>query len=303
MSGVPLMSERVIKNILIIANPIAGGGKARLLVERLTALLARNRILFETFFTQKAGDARTRAAAVSDTYGALVVCGGDGTLNEVINGLDDLSKMPISFLPAGTGNVLAHELKLAGTPEETLAAVTGGRVRRIDVGIASGRRFLMLASAGFDALVTREIKKTRKGVLGYHRYAFPILRSLFLYRPPQLQVEVDGRRAFRCGLVIVGKTPYYGGLFNVAPKAGCDTGTFEVSVFRSGGRVYLFSYAVAALCGCLAAQSGITHCTGKKIRITSPRPVPVEIDGDYAGTTPLELDVVPAGLKLLQAPK
>jgi diacylglycerol kinase (ATP) len=289
--------------LLVVGNPVSGGGKARPLIAELESLLENGGHQVEVFWTSARGDALARIQALEPDFDALVVVGGDGTLNEAINGMVLPARIPIAFMPAGTGNVIAHELGMPRDPRVVVQAIEGGRIRRLDMGFIGERRFLMLASAGFDALVTREVLGFRKGTLRRHNYAIPILRAMLRYRPPRLQVTVDGGAPLEGALVIVNKTPHYGGIITVAHKARCDSGHFDVCVFRRGSILALSRYFLAGLRNTLERKEGVTYLTGRHIEITADEEVPVQVDGDYYSTTPVTIDLEPAVLPMFVPPR
>ena len=163
--------------VLVIGNPVAGPGRSEDRIHAFTSALKRKGHHVEVFLTEKAGDALDRARSVDGTVDRLVVAGGDGTVNEVINGLADPSRIPLLHLPTGTANQLARTLGLPPVPEALVAILEQGNVRRIDLGLANDRRFLLLVSAGFDAKVAAEVKKVRGDKLGYAGYALPLLKA------------------------------------------------------------------------------------------------------------------------------
>ncbi len=288
--------------VLVIGNPIAGGGRAGRCIERLVSLLDARGHDVERFLTREAGEAAARAGQLDDGVERLVVVGGDGTLNEVVNGLADPSRVPLAQLPTGTANVLAHDLGLPREPEGTVDLLERGAVRRIDMGIAGQRRFLLMLSAGFDALVTREVKSQRTGRLGYAGYAEPLLRALRGYTPPTLRVSVNGGRPIPCGLAVASSTRNYGGLFSIARDAGPDTGHLDVCLLPSASRRSIVRLGLRALAGEVAEQRGVIHRVGRRVMICSDDPAPIEIDGDYAGTTPITAQLLPRVVPFLVPP-
>ncbi len=149
-------------NVTLIANPVAGRGKAEGQIQKLVQILDRRGPHVETFLTQAAGDARRCASRIEPGPGTIVVAGGDGTLNEVLNGVADPSTTPIALLPTGTANVLAHELGIPNNPEDVAGILDQGVVRKLDMGTIGDSRFLLLVSTGFDAMVTEKIQRGRK---------------------------------------------------------------------------------------------------------------------------------------------
>jgi diacylglycerol kinase family enzyme len=221
----------------------------------------------------------------------IVVAGGDGTVNDVLNGLEDPSRIPLAHLAYGTANMLARELRIPGDPSALAALVESERWRRLDLGRAGARRFLMVASSGFDAMVTRAVSRTRRGTLGYFGYARPILRALREYDAPRLSVSVDGSEPLPGALAVVSNIRNYGGILSIADRARPDSGVLDICVF-SGERVTdLVRYGFAALTRRVSRLPDVTYRTGRRIAIESERPAAVQIDGDYRGTTPLAIEV------------
>jgi len=277
--------------VSVIGNPVAGGGRAKSLIEELVGRLRARGYRIEPFLTRAPGDARRYVEQTDGAWSALLVVGGDGTLNEVVNGLRRLGSTPVGFLPAGTGNVVACELGLSRDPEALVQALERQRIKKVDVGRAGSRRFLMLASAGFDALVTEEVARRRRGTFARTHYVGPILQVLRQYRPPEILVQVDGGKPLRAGLVVASKTPFYGGIFKVDTAARCDSGLFHVCVFSSGKIADLAKYFLAAATNSVRALRDVRFLAGKTVKIDSDPPTAFELDGDYAGRTPVDLEL------------
>jgi YegS/Rv2252/BmrU family lipid kinase len=280
--------------VQLIANPVSGRGRSRRLVACVTDLLRSGGHRTEVFWSRGPGDARENAGRLGSGVDRILVVGGDGTLNEVLNGLADPTRRPIAQLATGTANILAHELALPRDPEGVARMVSAGPVRRLDMGLAGERRFLMVASAGFDAMVTRRIALSRTATLGYLGYAAPILGALREYEPPRISVRVDDRPAIEGQLVLVSNTRNYGGLFTMADLARCDSGRLDVCVLRDGSLGGLARTAAAGLTGGLSRRDDVEYLTGRRIRIDSSQRVPVQIDGDHVGQTPIDIGLRPA---------
>lgn len=284
--------------IYIIGNPIAGAGKASRLIKKAKKLLEGAGYKVEILLTGGPGEASRKVQALAPAADVLFVVGGDGTLNEVVNGLSDPSEVPIAFLPAGTGNVVACELGLTSDPKAVAASIRAGRVRKMDMGLAGGRRFLMVGSVGFDALVTEQVAKMRRGKLGFKRYLIPILRTIRKYRPPELVVRLDGSKTVEGSLLIVTKTPYYGGIFTVARSASCDSGWFDVCVLRNGSVSSLIRCYSAAYRDRLPRCPGVRFFRAKRVEVTAAEPTSVEVDGDFLGTTPVVFKLIPGAVRM-----
>ena len=285
--------------VALVVNPVSGRGRSRLLASRVADLLRAGGHPVEIYRSGGPGEIRKRARELSDATERILVVGGDGTLNELLNGLADPTRVPIAQLPNGTANILAHELSLPREPAGVARMLIEGPVRFLDMGLAGQRRFLMVASAGFDAMVTRSIALRRTATLGYLGYVAPILRTLRDYVPPRIEVRVDDGPAVEGQLVLVGNTRNYGGLFTMADLARCDSGRLDVCVLRNASLGGLVRAAVSGLTGGLSRRDDVVYVTGRRIRIESDPPVPVQIDGDHAGTTPLEIEIRPAHVPIV----
>jgi YegS/Rv2252/BmrU family lipid kinase len=285
--------------VLVIANPIAGGGKAREQAEALESELVARGHSVEIFLTEKAGDGAERAGRIGPDVDCIVSVGGDGTLNDVINGLPDGNQVPITQLPSGTANILAHELGFPTEPRSTADLIDTGEVHHIDMGLVGDRRFLMVVSVGFDAMVTQYILKNRGGKLGYRGYVRPILEVLKDYVPAKLAVTVDDELPVACEGVIASSTRNYGGLFKIAGDARPDSGKLHVCIIEKASLKDIIQLGIAGLMRGVAKHRGVDYRTGSRVAIRAEEPAPVEIDGDYAGTTPIDIELRPGAIPIL----
>jgi YegS/Rv2252/BmrU family lipid kinase len=279
--------------VLIICNPISGGGRSRRLGSRLGKLLEDKGHQVDLYLTERAGDANRRAAAIDGDVERVVAVGGDGTLNEVLNGLPDPSRIPMTQLATGTANLLAHDLGLPYDSEGASRLLENGEVRRLDMGMIGEKRFLMVVSSGFDAMVTHEVQGNRTGTMSYARWLPSIVKLLKDYRPPRLKVEVDDRDPIEGEMVIVSNVRPYAGLFTVADRARCHSGHLDVCVLTRASFPHLARATVGGLTGGLSQQNGVVYVTGSRIALMAQDPVPVQLDGEAFGTTPLEITLKP----------
>jgi diacylglycerol kinase family enzyme len=240
-----------------------------------------------------------------------VPVGGDGTLNELLNGLPDPGAVRISPFSCGTANMLAQELSFPAAPADFAAMVEAGREVAFDVGRAEAaaepqadaprhsRRFLLLASAGFDALVTRQVRERRSGALGYRGYLLPILQALRAYRPSRLRLRVEERDLGEGGMIIAGNTRNYGGIFSFLHHADAGGGSLAVCLLERTSRLALLSYALSALLGRVDRRRDVRYAEGRRIEVTSAEPVDVQVDGDHLGWTPASLTLEPRQARIL----
>lgn len=286
-------------DVLVIGNPISGTGQTESRLAELVVALERNGHQVDVFLTQGPHDALNCARDVGQGVDRLVVVGGDGTVNDVLNGLPNPSLVPILQMPTGTANMLARELRLPWNPREVADLIDNGDVRTVDMGLAGAHRFILLASAGFDAAVTKEIMKSRGARLGYAGYIRPIFKTLKGFRPIDLRVTVDEERTYTGANVMVLNSRSYGGYFVFSDQARLDSGQFDVCVFTGIRRTDIVRYSVAAFFNWVSRLSDVTHDTCRRVRIDSAEPCPVQADGDYLGSTPVEIELKPASVSVV----
>jgi diacylglycerol kinase family enzyme len=164
-----------------------------------------------------------------------------------------------------------------------------GSIRRVDLGRAGDRRFLLLVSSGFDAMVTHAAQQGRSGPTSYASWILPILGVLRRYRPPRLRIRVDEAKPVDGELVIVSNVRNYGGLFTVADRARCDSGQLDACILTRASFPRLLRAAAGGLTGGLSKQRGVVYLSGTSIEITANEPVAAQIDGEPFGTTPLRI--------------
>jgi YegS/Rv2252/BmrU family lipid kinase len=296
--------------IKIIVNPVSGEGRARRLAEAVTSLLRAQGCTVDLQATQKSGDAR-RLAADCAGYAALAATGGDGTVNEVLNGLPADGAPALAMLPSGTANVLAKELHLPRDPAGLARVLREGREAVWDLGIerVSGRKFLLFASAGYDAHVVHIFHAARSGPIRMWQYIYWGLKSILEYSAPRIAVEIDGTRvASEAAWVTISNVACYGGPLLFTPRARPDDRTFEVMIQRARQRRDVVRMFFAAILGWLSGfeyrMGGVTFHQASRVRLTSAdgRPVPVQVDGDPAGHLPGDFEIVPGGIRVLAPP-
>jgi len=297
----------------IIGNPISGRGRTLGRITELARWLRRSGHKVDEYLTEAAGDAGRFASQCADQVDRLIVAGGDGTLNEVLNGLPTPGMVPLGLLPSGTANLLARELHLPFDPAGVakLVGQTEPKIMHLDlcharIGTmdcpecdAPSHRFLLVASVGFDAMVMRQIDQTRRGKLGFWGYPGPIVKVAMGYRQPRLRVCVSddtdhSTETHRAAMVVVGNIKTYAGFFTITEQADCTSGRLDVCLFKQAGVDDLIPSALAALRGRLSQQPGIVNLAGKRVTINTDEndePIPIEIDGEYVGETPISISI------------
>lgn len=282
--------------IKLIANPVAGGN-ARPQIDRLCRYFAGQGYDVDLCLSAARGDAEAAARAAREQgYTRIVAAGGDGTLNEVINGLAP-STIPLAFIPLGTVNVLALEIGLPFNLLAAAAVAVRGVPTPVCLGLAGGRKFLLMAGIGFDAQVVRAVDSRLKRSIGRFAYVVAAMQALTRWQPPQLMVTLADGTVHKAEGVIIGNGRLYGGRFSLTPHARLADDTFEVLLLRRSSRLALLR---AGLCLLLhrppAPRDGILlHTTQLSIAGTAP----IQIDGDDHGDLPCDFKTLPAGITLV----
>jgi diacylglycerol kinase (ATP) len=272
------------RKILVILNPAARGERAKRLREKIAAVSLDATVRS----TGSPGDAAALAVrAVAQGYDTVVAAGGDGTINEVVNGLAG-AHVTFGILPVGTMNVFATEL---GIPQNNLAkawqVIEDGCTRQFDLPRANQEYFVQLAGVGLDAEVVRHTTPDSKKALGPMSYLLT-LAQVAARKPPKVRIEpVDGPPR-EGSFVLVGNGRFYGGPFVLFKKARLDDGLLDVLVFQNQSHWDLIRYFQAIVFGNHAALPDVEYFQSRGLRLTSRETVPVEIDGELSGTLPYE---------------
>lgn len=284
--------------IAIIHNPVAGGRRA--LLGRVRTALQAAGAAITVIPTAGKGDAEAIAARLrSHDYDRIAVAGGDGTLNEAINGLArNPDPPPLGVIPLGTANVLACEIGLRAVTGPVAASLMKGPVRSVSLGSVNGRRFALMAGVGLDAEVVEFLDPLLKRRLGKAAYAIETLRHIARGRRDRFTIRTGGC-TFEAELAIVANARHYGGRWIVAPDAALDRPSLELCLFGRAGRGAALGYAAALMLGRLTRARGFSTRSVERLTIDGPSGAPVQADGDIVARLPAEIAVLPASLRLV----
>jgi len=296
---------------LLIRNPTAGR-RRRGLVDAVVQHVRAAGWTVDVVDTGAVGDAR-RLAEDCDAarYAVIAVAGGDGTINEVVNGLARRcdTAPPLAIVPLGTANVLAHELGVEASAATIAQTIMSGRTIPMHPGEASGdgdpRCFSLMAGAGFDAKVVAGVSAPMKRRLGKAAYIWRSLIETRRYRPVRYAVEIDGQR-YEAASVIVARGRHYAGPYVVAPDALLSEPKLHVCLFERWGRSHTLRFGLALLMGRLPRAGGYRVVAGRDVKVSVLHDAgeagrqPVQIDGDDALTLPVSISLSSGALRLLQ---
>lgn len=264
----------------------------------MLAELARLGCVVTLRATTARGDAEA-IARVADpaAFDLVAVAGGDGTINEVINGLAQ-SALPLALIPLGTANVLAHEIGLRLNPRDIAQAIADGAARDVYLGQANDRRFVMMVGIGIDARIVEGIDPRLKRIGGKLAYVWSGFRSILSDRPVQYRLSIDGA-PHTAAAAIVAKGHFYGGTFVLARDARLDAPTLQVVLLERPGRWNVVRYGVAIALGRLDRLPDVRILAARTVTIDGNAGEAVQADGDLAGRLPLNVSVAEKPLSLI----
>ena len=239
--------------------------------------------------------AREAAAA-----GASVVfaAGGDGTINEVANGLAG-GDCALGVVRGGMGDVFAKEVGISRRPEEALRLLVTGERRRFDLGLAGERYFLLMCGIGFDASVVKRERPRLKQRLGSASYVVMGMREVVRFKPEHTRLKLDGvEHEAELYWALLSNTRSYGGVVDIARDAKVDDGLLDAYVFEGRGVLRVASTAARVIAGRHTGTRGVTSQRLQEFEVLTPG-IGVQADGEYFGETPLKVGIAPAALDVL----
>jgi len=287
------------KKCLIIANPISGLGFGRRNAPRLRALLRENGYAVELCWTDARGAARAAAEDADPADVSVILSvGGDGTLNEVVNGVGD-RRIPVAIFPTGTGNVLAKEYGIPYSVPRVCDMIVRGKTETLDVGVIGDRRFLLFAGAGFDAAVAMSLHERRTGRISMLNYIGPTFRSFLTYRFPEIKVTVDGKSAGSATTVLISNVHSYGGPLGFIGEADPTDGVFDICIMRGRRRRDLIRYLWGGFRQNIMRYEDTSSLRGTLVELDAEEDAPIQADGDFIGKLPARIEMLYARLPII----
>ena len=270
---------------VIIFNPKARSEKSRDLADVLRELAPEA----ELRMTGAPGDARLLAReAAREGFRVVAAAGGDGTVNEVANGIAG-SQSALGVMPIGTMNVFSKEHDLPEKLDQAWGVIRAGNQREIDLLAANGTHFIQLAGVGLDAQVVKETTWESKKSLGPLSYLISAAQ-IAARTPPKLLIEAGGRVS-EGSFVLIGNGRYYGAKIVLFPKARVDDGMLDVLIFKNIGYLDIAKYLAGILTGTHTGMDGVEYFQVSEATVRSEDEVPVEVDGELSGALPVSFRV------------
>lgn len=283
--------------VVLIVNPISGHGRSLRAASRAAGVFAQAGWQVESRPTRGPGEAGPQALeAAREGYDVIFACGGDGTLSQVAAALLDQG-VPAGVIPAGTGNDFARTIGLSRDPATAARQILAGRPQRVDILQVNGGRLwcLNVMGTGFDAAVCRRINARQRLLSGVPAYLMAVAQEFISYRPTPVSLEIDGQTwEGSVMLAAVANAQSYGAGMRISPLSDVQDGLLDVVVVRHVGRLEFARSFPRVFKGTHLAHPAVRHWRGRQVRLFTPNPSPVLVDGDLQCETPLEVRVCPA---------
>jgi YegS/Rv2252/BmrU family lipid kinase len=282
---------------LLLVNPAAGGGRAKQLLPDAQRALAEAGLEYRLVFTEGIEHGRREAVAAAQAGEVPVVMSGDGLIGQVGGALAG-SPASLGVIPGGRGNDFARVVGIPDDVERAVATIADGSLRAVDVGEVNGRRFLCIASCGFDSDANRIANESR--VKGRLVYAYAALRALLAWKPARFMLTLDGERTeFRGYSVAAANSRAYGGGMFIAPDAELDDGLLDVVWTGGVGKLRFLVRLPQVFDGEHVRNPEVTVSRAAEARIEADRPFAVYADGDHIADLPATVRVLPKALSVI----
>lgn len=287
----------------LIVNPAAGNGRTLKLLPYIEKRFKEKGRSYEIYLTKGPKDAIQAAKRAAKTFDILVAIGGDGTVNEVVNGMAG-SDAILGTLPAGTGNDYARALGFPQDLEEACSLFFQGEIKDLDLGVVLNHYFVNCVGVGFDGTVAYYANRGSKYLKGFWVYILAILKSLVTYKAVEMEIQLDGRSiSLSPTLIAVGIGQSYGGGMNILPNAITDDGLFDICVIQETGRLKTLFTFPRVINGRHLPMREVEVYRSQEVKLTMSSPVKLHIEGEVFSAKDLHFTMIPKGIKVLHPPK
>lgn len=288
--------------LTLLVNPHSAHGRALKLLPHLEHELDARRVAFRVERTRGLEDGVERALRAAEAGEVPVVLSGDGLVGAIGGALAG-SETPLGIVPGGRGNDLARVLGIPGDPEAAAKMLAAGETRRIDVGEVNGKRFLGIASIGFDSEANRLANETR-WLRGNLVYAYAGVRTLLGWRPARFTLGFGERRERVNGYsVSVANSKAFGGGMFIAPDADLEDGEFDVVIVGEVGKLRFLGNLPKVFKGTHVEEDEVRVFRTPRLELSASRPFPVYADGEHLTELPAKLRVLPRALSVIVPPR
>ncbi|WP_025690671.1 diacylglycerol kinase [Paenibacillus zanthoxyli] len=290
------------KTARLIYNPTSGREEMRRRLADILDRLDQGGIEATTHATTGEGDATEAAAdAVERGYDLIIAAGGDGTLNEVVNGMAEKPNLPpLGVLPLGTTNDFARAMGIPKYWEESCDLIIQQQSRLIDLGKANDRYFINIAGGGTLTELTYEVPSRLKTMMGQLAYYLKGIEKMASLSPTELVIRAHGQELIHDEfmLFLIANTNSVGGFEKLAPDARIDDGLFDVIALKKCNLAELIRLVTLALRGEHLQDKKVVYFRTNEMEVTSPGHVQLNLDGELGGTLPGHFRILPQHLRI-----
>lgn len=286
----------------IIVNPLAGRGRAEKAIPVIRQVFSSRGAEFDIYITEGPGDAMAEAKrAVQQGYDAVISAGGDGTANEVVNGIAG-HDVTLGIIPCGSGNDLAISMEIPKNINQACEIILRGNTKKRDLGRVIDRYFANAVGIGFDAAVAKTANESLKDfpVRGIPLYVVAMFKTLMQYKDCEAYVTIDDKVSLNLHplLIAVGIGKTYGGGIPIVPDAIADDGLYDVCTIEAVGSLGIIAKLPKALKGTHVNDPKAKLMRGKSVRVQLSAVMPLHMDGEVFEADLMEFSIIPGGLRV-----
>ena len=302
--------------LLVIINPSCGNSNGIKTWSKIKPLLIKEQIDFESIFTTKPKDATLFTLKnIKRGIRRILVVGGDGTLNEVTNGIMSQKHCPtenitLGIIPNGTGNDFARTMKIPSDIKSLVTIIKKRKQKLIDIGVVKYKNgtksenafFINMLGFGFDVSVNKlVIRLSKKGYKGILTYLYSMVKTVISYKKRDMNIKVDGKTySFpKTFSICIANGIFHGGGVRQAPNANPSDGIFHVSVIHTLKNISAFLNLPNFYSGKFIEKSFANEFTGKSFELLSENSVEIELDGEILENAPIKIDIIPSAINFL----
>ncbi len=285
---------------LIIINPHAGNKQQKPIVKKLITMLEENEFSYTIKQTTKKDDALNFAKSAIEKN--IIVLGGDGTVNEVINGImfNKKNKPRMAIIPIGTSNMLARSLNISKEINKAISIIKENRRRDLDLGfiVDKKRYFAIACGIGIEAAAYENVEPKIKKLFGEIAYPLSFIKTIFNYEPKELTIEINGKTE-KAYYILVLNTVKLTNFLEFVKQSSSHDGYLDVLLFTKKDIISQFKYLLGVITKQHTKFNDIKIMKTKKLQITAGEQVILHADAEIIGTTPVKIEIVPSAIEVI----
>jgi len=295
-----------LKKLLLIVNPKAASGSKIFHQKKIEKTLEEGCFEVTSYAPKDLVEQKQCLKNTAVKYDVVATVGGDGTINNVINGLESLT-CALGFIPLGSENCIARYFGIPSDPIKACKIIISQKTKSVDLGIINNRYFLGFASMGFDAGIIHDFEKSPKiknlsrgqRILNVPLHVLYGAKKFFETKPIKMTVISDDKEIPGGYWILFGNIPEYAAGWRLFPKAEIDDGELDLIIGKNKDIFNTLKYVITSKTGKHLSLPDLSYDRVKNVKITSEEPVKIQADGEYIGTTPAIIKIMPRVLKII----